>query len=165
MKFYKTINETMKKITKQRLDQLIKNSHVSKRTEKFTERFELIKEFFLERRKRKPPKKKVFIKTSVNNTIISTLNFKKNHILSCGHLGFEGAKRGSTYAAQKLGEEIGRLIYAQKEHQNVIVILRGIKKGKRNTIQGLKKKLKIRKVIDKTSPSHNGCRPRKKKRR
>lgn len=165
MKLSKTMNEIMKTITKLRNKNLITNSNTVMEKKKATKTFAGFKKILLKKGREDSIKKKIYIKTSVNNTIISTLNFKKNHIMSCGHLGFQGAKRGTTYAAQKLGEEIGRLLYAQKEYKDITVILRGIRKGKRNILKALKKKIKIRQVIEKTSLSHNGCRPRKKKRR
>lgn len=158
MKIFTQINKRMSKRIDLRMKELISKQLMLK-TNKKHQKINYIK------KKEKKIIKKIYIKTSVNNTIISTLNFKKNYILSCGQLGFQGAKRGSTYAAQKLGERIGRLIYDQKEHDEIIIILRGIKKGKRNTLNGLKKRLIVRKVVDITSPSHNGCRPRKKKRK
>lgn len=158
MKIFTQIYKRMSKQIDLRIKELISKQLMLKTKKKE-------KKIVYKKKKEKKIIKKIYIKTSINNTIISTLNFKKNYILSCGQLGFQGAKRGSTYAAQKLGERLGRLIYDQKEHKEIIVILKGIKKGKRNTLHGLKKRLIIRKIIDITSPSHNGCRPRKKKRK
>ena len=55
----------------------------------------------------------IYAKTSSNNSILSSKNLKKNHTLSCGCVGFNGAKRSSSQAAQVLSEAYGDYLQSQ----------------------------------------------------
>jgi small subunit ribosomal protein S11 len=106
----------------------------------------------------------IYAKTTSNNSILSSRNLTKNYTLSCGCVGFSGAKRSSSQAAQILGETYGD--YLQNQNVNdIIIIFNGIGKGRRAIIKGLvKKKIRIKKIVEKTTYSHNGCRSKKKRR-
>lgn len=128
--------------------------------------FSFLKYCFKKENNSKLKKKKIlFITTSMNNSIISTHNFKKNYILSCGQLGFKGTKRATPYAAEVLGDKLGKLLKSQTSSAiQSIIVFEGQQNRKKNILKGLKKHLKLIKIIDKTHNSHNGCRSKKKRR-
>ena len=68
-------------------------------------------------------------KTSSNNSILSSKNLNKNYTLSCGCVGFNGAKRSSSQAAQVLGEAYGEYLQSQNVN-DIIVVFNGIGKGR-----------------------------------
>jgi len=106
----------------------------------------------------------LYVRASSNNTILSSKNLKKDRILSCGCVGFKGAKRSSPQAAQVLAENFADYLQSQKIY-SVIVIFNGIGKGRRSVVKGLvKKNIKITAIIEKTRIPFNGCRPKKKRR-
>jgi|TARA_B100000780_G_C20921109_1_gene366959 small subunit ribosomal protein S11 len=106
----------------------------------------------------------IYAKTSSNNSILSSQNLDKNYTLSCGCVGFNGAKRSSSQAAQILSETYGD--YLQSHNVNdITIVFNGIGKGRRAIIKGfIKKNIRIKKIVEKTSNSHNGCRTKKKRR-
>jgi small subunit ribosomal protein S11 len=106
----------------------------------------------------------VYVKASSNNTILSSKNLKKNFTLSCGCVGFKGAKRSSPQAAQALAETSAEYLQSQRT-SDIILIFNGIGKGRRSVIKGLiKKNIKVVAIIEKTRTPFNGCRPKKKRR-
>ena len=106
----------------------------------------------------------IYAKTSSNNSILSSQNLDKNYTLSCGCVGFSGAKRSSSQAAQILGEAYGDFLQSQNVN-DITIIFNGIGKGRRAIIKGfIKKNIRIKKIVEKTSYSHNGCRSKKKRR-
>ena len=109
---------------------------------------------------------KISVKCSSNNTIMhATLTNNKNIILSTGIIGFKGAKRSSSYAAQKIAEFMGSKLKENKV-KNIVLTFKGVGKGRKFIIKGLKKhKINIIKLIDKTPLAHNGCRKKKRRRR
>lgn len=106
------------------------------------------------------------IKLTSNNTITTIISNKITiATLSCGKLGFKGAKRSNTYSTTILGEAVADIL-KQKKLKNIILIFDGFTKNKKAFIKGLNKKyIKMKKIVDVTSTSHNGCRQPKKRRR
>lgn len=109
---------------------------------------------------------KIEVKCSSNNTILQAVTKNnKNIITSPGLLGFKGAKRSTTYAAQQTAEFLGEKLNEHKLTE-VILIFKGFGKGKKSVIKGLlKKNINIIKIIDKMLTPHNGCRLPKQRRR
>mmetsp|Transcript_7488 Transcript_7488/g.12424 ORF Transcript_7488/g.12424 Transcript_7488/m.12424 type:complete len:117 (-) Transcript_7488:91-441(-) len=108
---------------------------------------------------------KIEVNCSANNTILHASNRKtKNIVVSPGLIGFKGAKRSTTYAAQQIAEHLGNKLIENKT-TNVILIFKGFNKSKKSVVKGLaKKKIKIIKIIDKIISAHNGCRLPKQRR-
>ena len=81
-------------------------------------------------------------------------------------VGFKAGKRSAPYATQKVAEVIGAKLRTNKVKKIVVIFTGfGTKKSKRLVIKGLKKKkIKIFKILYKTSLPHNGCRSKKKRR-
>jgi small subunit ribosomal protein S11 len=108
----------------------------------------------------------VVVNCSSNNTIIhTTLSNNKNIILSTGLVGFKGAKRSSSHAAQKVAELLGSKLLETKV-VNIIITFKGLGKGRKFILKGLKKsKINVLRLIDRTPLPHNGCRPKKRRRK
>jgi len=83
---------------------------------------------------------------------------------SAGSLGFSGAKKGTPFAAAKVGELLGdkAVIIGLKE---VDVIIRGVGAGRESALRGFAGKgIDVTKIADQTPMPHNGPRPPKPRR-
>ena len=100
-----------------------------------------------------------------NNTIIqATMYNDKTITLSTGMIGFKGAKRSSSHAAQKVAEFMGSKLVENKV-THISLTLKGLGKGRKFITKGLKKKkINVLKIVDRTPLAHNGCRQKKKRR-
>jgi small subunit ribosomal protein S11 len=116
------------------------------------------------------PNKKLLVLISVkatsNNTLITVTDLNGNTICwsSPGMLGFKGAKRGTSYAAQAIVEDIVKKIIPYRP-RIAIVLLKGFGKGRYAAISTLRNKgVPIKVLIDRTPIPFNGCRPPKRRR-
>ena len=117
------------------------------------------------------PKKKLdkgvlHIHATYNNTGMLLADVKGNTIMhsSSGSLGFKGAKKGTPFAAAKVGELMGEkaMMLGLKE---VSVIIKGVGAGRESSIRAFATKgVSISLIQDKTPIPHNGPRPRKPRR-
>jgi len=108
----------------------------------------------------------VHIQSTFNNTIISITDKQGNVIVwsSPGHLGFNGSKKSTPFAAQiaatdaaKKAKDLGL--------QTVEVYVKGPGSGRESAIRALQAAgLNVTFIKDVTPLPHNGCRPRKKRR-
>lgn len=83
---------------------------------------------------------------------------------SAGALGFSGAKKGTPFAAAKVGELLGdkAAIIGLKE---VDVVIRGVGAGRESALRGFAGKgIDVTKIADQTPIPHNGPRPPKPRR-
>lgn len=83
---------------------------------------------------------------------------------SSGALGFSGAKKGTPFAAAKVGELVGEKanIIGIKE---VDVVIRGVGAGRESALRGFAGKgIEISRIADETPVPHNGPRPPKPRR-
>ena len=83
---------------------------------------------------------------------------------SSGSLGFSGAKKGTPFAAAKVGELVGDKanIIGVKE---VDVVIRGVGAGRESALRGFASKgVEISRIADDTPVPHNGPRPPKPRR-
>ncbi|MCX6756691.1 MAG: 30S ribosomal protein S11 [Candidatus Nomurabacteria bacterium] len=105
----------------------------------------------------------LYVESSYNNTRIS-LSDKSGNILawsSSGALGFKGAKKGTPFAAGKIGELIGEKAQ-QAGLKEVAVIVKGVGSGRESAIRAFSTfGVEITSIIDKTPVPHNGPKPRK----
>ena len=105
----------------------------------------------------------LFVESSYNNTRLS-LSDKAGNIISwssSGALGFKGAKKGTPFAASKIGELIGERAQ-QFGIKSVDVIVKGVGSGRESAIRGFSTfGIDIVSIIDKTPVPHNGPKPRK----
>ncbi len=105
----------------------------------------------------------LYVESSYNNTRLS-LSDRFGNILawaSSGSLGFKGAKKGTPFAASKIGELIGEKAQ-QVGLKEVNVIVKGVGSGRESAIRGFSTfGVEVVSIIDKTPVPHNGPKARK----
>lgn len=108
----------------------------------------------------------LYIEATYNNTKGMIADRKGNTIIwsSAGSLGFKGAKKGTPFAAAKLGEVLGDKAseYGLKE---VDVIVKGVGAGRESSVRSfISKGFNIGVIKDVTPVPHNGPKPKKPRR-
>src|SRR5665213_3092406 len=106
------------------------------------------------------------IHATFNNTKVLLADKGGNAIAwsSSGSLGFSGAKKGTPFAAAKVGELVGDKanIIGMKE---VDVIIRGVGAGRESSLRAFAGKgIDVMRISDDTPVPHNGPRPPKPRR-
>ena len=118
------------------------------------------------------PKKKVakailHIQATYNNTKALVTDDKGNAVMfsSSGALGFKGAKKGTPYAAAKVGEVLGEKAELMGIRE-IEVVVKGVGSGRESAIRGFiaKSGAEITRIQDRTPIPFNGPRPRKARR-
>lgn len=118
------------------------------------------------------PKKKIarailHVQSTYNNTKALVTDEKGNAVMfsSAGALGFKGAKKGTPYAAAKVGEVLGEKanLMGIKE---IDVVVKGVGSGRESVIRGFisMSDVEIKRIQDKTPVPFNGPRARKARR-
>ena len=108
----------------------------------------------------------LFIQATYNNTKVLLADKAGNAIAwsSSGSLGFSGAKKGTPFAAAKVGELVGDKanIVGVKE---VDVVIRGVGAGRESALRAFAGKgIDVTKIADDTPVPHNGPRAPKPRR-
>jgi len=106
------------------------------------------------------------VHATYNNTKVLLADKNGNAIAwsSSGSIGFSGAKKGTPFAAAKVGELVGdkAVIIGVKE---VDVVIRGVGAGRESALRGFAGKgIDITRIADDTPVTHNGPRPPKPRR-
>ena len=106
------------------------------------------------------------VHATYNNTKVLLTDKEGNAIVwsSSGALGFSGAKKGTPFAAAKVGELVGDKanIIGVKE---VDVVIRGVGAGRESALRGFAAKgIDISRIADDTPVPHNGPRAPKPRR-
>lgn len=106
------------------------------------------------------------VRSTYNNTELILTDKKGNVIAveSSGKLGFKGAKKGTPFAAAKVGETLA--IKAQTLGvKEVSVVVKGVGSGRESGIRGfISKGVNITSIKDATPVPHNGPKPKKPRR-
>ncbi|OHB15959.1 MAG: 30S ribosomal protein S11 [Candidatus Zambryskibacteria bacterium RIFOXYC1_FULL_39_10] len=106
------------------------------------------------------------VQSTYNNTAL-ILTDKKGNVLatsSSGSLGFKGAKKGTPFAAAKVGETLG-LKAGTLGIKEISVVVRGVGSGRESGIRGfIAKGINITSIKDVTPVPHNGPKPKKPRR-
>ncbi len=105
----------------------------------------------------------LYVESSYNNTRLSLSDRSGNVIAwsSSGALGFKGAKKGTPFAASKIGELIGEKAQ-QFGIKEVEVVVKGVGSGRESAIRGFSTfGVDVVSIIDRTPVPHNGPKPRK----
>jgi small subunit ribosomal protein S11 len=108
----------------------------------------------------------VYVEATYNNTKMSVADTAGNTVLwsSSGSLGFSGAKKGTPFAAAKVGELLGEKAGAMGIKE-VSVVISGVGAGRESSIRAFSTKgIQITSIKDKTPVPHNGPRPPKPRR-
>ncbi|KKQ78159.1 MAG: Ribosomal protein S11 [Parcubacteria group bacterium GW2011_GWA1_38_7] len=108
----------------------------------------------------------LYVRSTYNNTEL-VLTDKKGNVLaveSSGKLGFKGAKKGTPFAAAKVGETLGARAQALGIKE-IGVIVKGVGSGRESGIRGfISKGINITSIKDATPVPHNGPKPKKPRR-
>ena len=109
---------------------------------------------------------RLYVQSTYNNTKLVLTDSKGNVLAtsSSGAIGFKGAKKGTPFAAAKVGEVVGgkATTMGMKE---VSVIVRGVGSGRESGIRGfISKGINITSIKDVTPVPHNGPKPKKPRR-
>ncbi len=119
----------------------------------------------------KLPKKKVVkavlhVEATFNNTKVVVTDVSGNSLFwsSAGSLGFKGAKKGTPFAASKVGE-----VLAEKAEalgiKEVSVVIRGVGSGREPAMRAfIARGFELTSIMDETPVPHNGPRPKKPRR-
>jgi len=106
------------------------------------------------------------ITSTFNNTIVTLSDAEGNTVMasSSGALGFKGAKKGTPFAAAKVGELIGEKA-ANLGVKEVDVVVKGAGSGRESAIRSFASQgIDLNRIIDKTPVPHNGVRAPKARR-
>jgi len=105
----------------------------------------------------------LYVESTYNNTRLS-LSDKSGNVLawsSSGALGFKGAKKGTPFAASKIGELLGEKAKAAGIKE-VSVVVKGVGSGRESAIRAFSSfGVEVTSIIDKTPVPHNGPKARK----
>lgn len=108
----------------------------------------------------------LFVQATYNNTKVLLADSKGNAVAasSSGALGFKGAKKGTPFAAAKVGEILGAKAKAMGVNE-VDVVVSGVGAGRESSIRAFSSKgIGISSITDKTPVPHNGPKPKKPRR-
>ena len=116
--------------------------------------------------KRKLESGTLHVHATFNNTKVLFADKEGNTVMwsSSGALGFSGAKKGTPFAAAKVGELIGdKALMAGVKEADVVV--RGVGAGRESALRAFAGKgINITRIADDTPVPHNGPRPKKPRR-
>lgn len=108
----------------------------------------------------------LFVESTYNNTKIILTDAKGNVLAtsSSGSIGFKGAKKGTPFAAAKVGEILGAKA-GTMGMKEVSVVVKGVGSGRESGIRGfISKGININSIKDVTPVPHNGPKPKKPRR-
>ncbi len=108
----------------------------------------------------------LYVQSTYNNTMLLLTDMKGNALSasSSGALGFKGAKKGTPFAAAKVGETIGDKAKTLGV-KDAAVVVKGVGAGRESAIRGFASKgIAIISIKDETPVPHNGPRPPKPRR-
>ncbi|HRH26923.1 MAG TPA: 30S ribosomal protein S11 [Parcubacteria group bacterium] len=108
----------------------------------------------------------LYVQSTYNNTQVVLTDLKGNVLAtaSSGSVGFKGAKKGTPFAAAKIGEVLGGKAAAMGMKE-VEVIIKGVGSGRESAVRGfISKGININSIKDVTPVPHNGPKPKKPRR-
>lgn len=108
----------------------------------------------------------LYVESTFNNTKVSLTDNSGNVLMwsSSGSLGFKGAKKGTPFAAAKIGETLGQKAF-DLGLKEISVVVKGVGSGRESAIRGfITKGFTINAIKDTTPVPHNGPKPKKPRR-
>ena len=116
--------------------------------------------------KRVVPHGVAHILATFNNTLITIADPEGNVVAwsSAGRIGFKGSRKGTPFAAQVAGRNVG---HSAKDvgMRTIDVEVKGPGGGRESAVRALASTgLAVKSIKDVTPIPHNGCRPRKRRR-
>lgn len=106
------------------------------------------------------------IQSTYNNTKAVLTDSKGNVVAwsSTGALGFKGAKKGTPYAAAKVGEVLAEKA-SNMSVKEISVVVKGVGSGRESVVRSfITKGFSLTSVRDHTGVPHNGVKPKKPRR-
>lgn len=106
------------------------------------------------------------VQSTYNNTKLILTDAKGNSVAwsSSGALGFKGAKKGTPFAAAKIGEILADKAIAMGMKE-VAVVIKGVGSGRESAVRSfITKGIAISSIKDATPTPHNGPKPKKPRR-
>lgn len=106
------------------------------------------------------------VESTYNNTKLVLTNMKGDTLAwsSSGSLGFKGAKKGTPFAAAKVGEALA-VKAGTLGVKEVKVVVKGVGSGRESAIRGfISKGINLTTISDMTPVPHNGPKPPKPRR-
>lgn len=108
----------------------------------------------------------LYVQSTYNNTKVVLTDTKGNTLAwsSSGSLGFKGAKKGTPFAAAKVGETLAAKAQTIGVRE-VAVVINGVGSGRESAVRGfISKSIGITSVKDVTPVPFNGPKPKKPRR-
>ena len=108
----------------------------------------------------------LYVQSTYNNTKVVLTDTKGNVLAtsSSGSIGFKGAKKGTPFAAAKVGEIIGGKASTMGVKE-VGVVVNGVGSGRESSIRGfISKGINLTFIKDVTPVPHGGVKPKKPRR-
>ncbi len=108
----------------------------------------------------------LYVQSTYNNTKLLLADLKGNSIMwsSAGALGFKGAKKGTPFAAAKVGETLADKAQAIGL-KDIAVVVNGVGSGRESSIRAfVSRGVNILTIKDMTPVPHNGPKPPKPRR-
>ena len=109
---------------------------------------------------------RLYVESTYNNTKLIVTDTKGNVLAtsSSGALGFKGAKKGTPFAAAKVGEILGAKASVMGMRE-VTVFIKGVGSGRESSVRGfIGKGVNISSIKDITPVPHNGPKAKKPRR-
>jgi small subunit ribosomal protein S11 len=106
------------------------------------------------------------INSTYNNTLINLSDLKGNLVMwsSSGSLGFKGARKGTPFAAGKIGELLVDKAVAMGLKE-IDVVIKGVGSGRESAIRAfIAKGIAINSIVDRTPVPFNGPKSKKPRR-
>lgn len=106
------------------------------------------------------------VESTYNNTKLALTDMKGATLAwsSSGSLGFRGAKKGTPFAAAKVGETLATKAQAIGIKE-ITVVIKGVGSGREAAVRGfISKGIGLLSVTDETPVPHNGPKPKKPRR-
>lgn len=116
--------------------------------------------------KKKHTEGTLYVQSTYNNTKLLLADNSGNALVwsSSGSLGFKGAKKGTPFAAAKVGELVGEKA-GMIGVKSVAVVVKGVGAGRESSIRAVSSKgIDIASIRDVTPVPHNGPKPKKPRR-
>jgi small subunit ribosomal protein S11 len=108
----------------------------------------------------------LYIESTYNNTKVTLADNSGNALAwsSSGALGFKGAKKGTPFAAAKIGDLLGEKAFGAGI-KDVHVIIKGVGSGRESVVRSfMAHSIEINSIKDRTPVPHNGPKPKKPRR-
>lgn len=108
----------------------------------------------------------LYVQSTYNNTKLVLTDNKGNSLAwsSSGSLGFKGAKKGTPFAAAKVGEILADKATAMGMKE-IAVVVKGVGSGRESAIRSfITKGISLSGIKDQTPVPHNGPKPPKPRR-